>query len=42
MKTMSKILQFFSYDYFADFLTLITYATNFGFLAGVRFLNIRD
>ena len=35
MKTMSRNLQFFCYDYFEDLVALITFATNFGFLAGV-------
>ena len=31
----SRILQFFCYDYFEDRLGPITFAKNFGFLAGV-------
>ena len=35
MKITSRILQFFCYDYFEDLLASITFAKNFGFLAGV-------
>ena len=35
MKATSRILQFFCYDYFEDVLAPITFAQNFGFLAGV-------
>ena len=35
MKIMSRILQFFSSDYFQDLLALITFAKNFSFLADV-------
>ena len=35
MKITSKNLQFFCYDYFEDLLASITFAKNFGFLAGV-------
>ena len=35
MKITSRILQFFGHDYFEDLLASITFAKNFGFLAGV-------
>ena len=35
MKTTSKTLDFFCYDCFEDLLAPITFAKNFGFLAGV-------
>ena len=35
IKVTSRILQFFCYDYFEDLLASITFAKNFGFLAGV-------
>ena len=35
MKTKSRILHFFCYDYFEDVLAPITLAKNFGFLANV-------
>ena len=35
MKTTSRILQLFCYDYFEDLLARITFAKNFGFLAGL-------
>ena len=35
MKITSRILQSFCYDYFEDLLASITFAKNFGFLAGV-------
>ena len=35
MKIASRILQFICYDYFEDLLASITFAKNFGFLAGV-------
>ena len=35
MKTTSRILQFFYYDYFEDLSAPTTFAKNFGFLAGV-------
>ena len=35
MKITSRNLQFFCYDYFEDLLASITFAKNFGFLAGV-------
>ena len=37
MKRTSKILQIFSYDCFEDGLARITFAKNFGFLAGLVF-----
>ena len=37
MKTTSRILQFFCCDYVEDLLAPITFAKNFGFLAGVVF-----
>ena len=37
MKTTSRILQFFCYDYFEDLSASIILAKNFGFLAGVVF-----
>ena len=35
MKTTSRILHFFCYDYFEDLLAPITFPKNFSFLAGV-------
>ena len=35
MKTTSRILQFFGYDYFEDLLAFTTFAKNFCFPAGV-------
>ena len=35
MNTTSRISQFFCYDYFEDLFSPITFAKNFGFLAGV-------
>ena len=36
-KITSRILQLFCYEYFEDLLASITFAKNFGFLAGVVF-----
>ena len=37
MKTTSRILQFFCYDYFEDLLVSVTFTKSSGFLAGGSF-----